>query len=31
MESAAHRMGKPMDGMSADEMDRLWEAAKGLE
>ena len=31
IESAAHRMGKPMDGMSAGEMDRLWEAAKGLE
>ncbi len=31
IESAARRMGKPMDRMSADEMDHLWEAAKELE
>jgi len=31
IEAAAQRSGRPLEGMSADEMDRLWEAAKELE
>jgi tetrapyrrole methylase family protein/MazG family protein len=31
IERAARKAGTPLDGMSADEMDRLWEAAKESE
>jgi tetrapyrrole methylase family protein/MazG family protein len=31
IEAAAHKAGRPLEGMSAEEMDRLWEAAKELE
>ncbi len=31
MESAARKSGRPLQGLSAGELDRLWEAAKDLE
>jgi tetrapyrrole methylase family protein/MazG family protein len=31
MESAARQSGRPLEGLSAGELDRLWEAAKDLE